>query len=167
MAEKDKVEKSEEKKSEILEPDETELKEERKEEIEEIPKEKVQKEEKPKKKAPEKEKPKEEETKKGEPKEEPVIEEPEEFEDLEIVAEKMFTINLGRVWVAKPKKRAPRAINTIKEYMKRHMKSDDIVITNEVNEQIWSRGIEKPPRRVKVRAVKDNENRVIVFPIKG
>jgi large subunit ribosomal protein L31e len=166
MAEKDKVEKSRKTKSEILEPEETKLKEERKETIEDMPKEKAPKEEEPKKKDPEKEKPKEEETKK-EPKEEPITEEPEEFEDLEIVAEKMFTINLGRVWIAKPKKRAPRAINAIKEYMKRHMKSDDIVITNEVNEQIWSRGIEKPPRRVKVRAVKDNENRVIVFPIKG
>jgi large subunit ribosomal protein L31e len=158
MVEKDKVKESEKTKSETLEPEEITLKE----ELEEMPKEKAPEEEKLKEKVPKKEKHKEEEIKKEEQKEEPAG-----FEDLEIVSEKMFTINLGRVWVAKPKRRAPRAINTVKEYMKRHMKSDDIVITNEVNEQIWSRGIEKPPRRVKVRAVKDNENRVIVFPIKG
>ena len=163
MVEKDKVKGSGKIKSETLEPEEIKLKE----ELEEMPKEKAPEEEKSKEKAPKKEKPKEEEIKKEEPKEEPAIEEPAEFEDLEIVSEKMFTINLGRVWIAKPKRRAPRAINTVKEYMKRHMKSDDIVITNEINEQIWSKGIGKPPRRIKVRAVKDNENRVIVFPIKG
>ncbi|MCW3974763.1 MAG: 60S ribosomal protein L31 [Candidatus Bathyarchaeota archaeon] len=158
MVEKDKIKGNGKTKSEILEPEEIKLKE----ELEEMPKEKAPKEEKPTEKVPKKEKPKEEEIKKEEPKEEPA-----EFEDLEIVSEKMFTINLGRVWIAKPKRRAPRAINTVKEYMKRHMKSDDIVITNEINEQIWSKGIGKPPRRIKVRAVKDNENRVIVFPIKG
>lgn len=163
MVEKDKVKRSRKTKSETLESEERKPKE----ELEEMVEEKAPKEEKPKEKIPKKEKPKKEELKKEEPKEVPDVEEPEEFEDLEIVSEKMFTINLGRVWIAKPKKRAPRAIKTVKEYMKRHMKSDDIVITNEINEQIWSKGIGKPPRRIRVRAVKDNENRVIVFPIKG
>ena len=98
--------------------------------------------------------------------EKPVAEEAEEFEDLEIVSEKMLTINFGKVWIAPRKKRAPKAIKVMKEYMKRHMKAEDIIISNEINDQVWSRGIEKPPRKLKVRAVKDKENRVIVFPIK-
>ena len=50
--------------------------------------------------------------------------------------------------------------------MKRHMKADDVIISNEVNEQVWARGIQKPPRKLTVRAVKDKENKVLIFPIK-
>lgn len=109
------------------------------------------------------EKSKEEEPKK----EKPITEEAEETEELEIVAEKMFTINFRKVWITPRKKRAPRAIEVMKEYMKRHMKAENIIISNEINEQVWSKGIEKPPRKLKVRAVKDKENRVIVFPTKA
>ncbi len=106
------------------------------------------------------------ESKKVDSEKETVAEE-EEIEELEIISENMFTVNLGRVWIAPTKKRAPRAINVLKEYVKRHMKSEEIVISNEVNEQIWAKGIEKPPRRLRIRAVKDKENRVIVFPSKS
>ena len=40
------------------------------------------------------------------------------------------------------------------------MKPENIVITNELNEEIWSRGIEKPPRKIRVKAVKDKEGTV-------
>ena len=98
--------------------------------------------------------------------EEPVTKEAEGYEDLEIVSEKMFTIPFRKVWITPRKKRAPKAIRVIRDYMKRHMKAENIIISNEINEQVWSKGIEKPPRKLKVRAVKDKENRVIVFPIK-
>ena len=105
--------------------------------------------------------------KKEEPKKEkPVVEKAEEAEELEIVSERLFTINFRMVWITPRKKRAARAIKVMKEYMKRHMKAEDIIISNEINEQVWSKGIEKPPRKLRVRAVKDKENRVIVFPIK-
>jgi large subunit ribosomal protein L31e len=46
----------------------------------------------------------------------------------------------------------------------KHMKIDDdsIKITNEVNEKIWARGIQKPPRKIKVRVTKDSEGIVTV-----
>ena len=50
------------------------------------------------------------------------------------------------------------------------MKADDedsIVISNEVNERIWSRGIEKPPRRIRVRVTKDREGLVRVYLAEG
>ena len=50
-------------------------------------------------------------------------------------------------------KRAPRAIRMLKEYIVKHTKADFIVITNELNEFMWKRGIEKPPRKIKVRAI--------------
>ncbi len=38
-----------------------------------------------------------------------------------------------------------------------------IIISNEVNEKIWSRGIEKPPRNLRIRAAKDEEDNVTIF----
>ena len=52
-----------------------------------------------------------------------------------------------------PYRRAPRAINMLKEFIVKHTKADFVVITNELNEFIWKRGIQKPPRKVKVRAI--------------
>jgi large subunit ribosomal protein L31e len=125
-------------------------------------KEKKSKEEKPKKQEPVKEEP----VKKDAQKPEVEAEKPEEIEDLEIVAEKTYTINLRDVWTAPRNKRSPKAIKALKEYMKRHMKAEDVIISNEVNEQVWARGIQKPPRKLTVRAVKDKENKVLIFPIK-
>jgi large subunit ribosomal protein L31e len=46
------------------------------------------------------------------------------------------------------------------------MKAEDVAISNEINSAIWSRSINKPPRKITVRAVKDKEGKVIVYPAK-
>jgi large subunit ribosomal protein L31e len=38
-----------------------------------------------------------------------------------------------------------------------------LIISEEVNEKIWGKGIEKPPRRIKVRATKDKDGNVTVY----
>ncbi|MCG3216601.1 MAG: 50S ribosomal protein L31e [Candidatus Heimdallarchaeota archaeon] len=52
-----------------------------------------------------------------------------------------------------PYKRTPRAIRMLKEYIFKHTKANEIIITNELNEFMWKRGIQKPPRKIKVRAI--------------
>jgi large subunit ribosomal protein L31e len=52
-----------------------------------------------------------------------------------------------------PYRRTPRAIRMLKEYIFKHTKADFVVISNELNEFMWSRGIQKPPRRIQVRAI--------------
>jgi large subunit ribosomal protein L31e len=47
------------------------------------------------------------------------------------------------------------------------MKAEEVSLSNEVNSVIWARGINKPPRKVKVRAVKDKEGKVVVYPAKA
>jgi large subunit ribosomal protein L31e len=42
-----------------------------------------------------------------------------------------------------------------------------LVVSNEVNLRIWSRGIEKPPRKIRVRAAKDKEGNVTVYLAEG
>ncbi|OGD53036.1 50S ribosomal protein L31e [Candidatus Bathyarchaeota archaeon RBG_13_38_9] len=86
---------------------------------------------------------------------------------MEIVDEKFYTINLRDVWNAPRIKRAPKAVKLVKDFVKRRMKVDDVKISNAVNEEIWKRSIKKPPRKIKIRAVKDKEGQVIVFHPKG
>ncbi|MEM3696607.1 MAG: 50S ribosomal protein L31e [Candidatus Bathyarchaeia archaeon] len=114
-------------------------------------------------------------SKEEEAKQPPREERPEE----EIVEERIYTIPLGRAWIGPQRKRAPRAMRIIKSFLIKHMKLEKreegeeeeapkrLIISNEVNEKIWSRGIEKPPRKVRVRAAKDKEGNVTVYLAEG
>jgi large subunit ribosomal protein L31e len=97
-------------------------------------------------------------------------------EEAEIVEERTYTIPLQRALVRPPKKRAPRAMQLIKAFITKHMKlavtvSEEeeeeelpqLVISKEVNEKIWDKGIEKPPRKIRVRAAKDKDGNVTVY----
>lgn len=76
-------------------------------------------------------------------------------EEGELVLERTYIIPLRKVYhITSRRKRAARAIRFLREFIKRHMKCDVVKISNEVNEYIWSRGIEKPPRKIKVKALK-------------
>jgi len=86
-----------------------------------------------------------------------------EEKEVEVVEERLYTLNLRKVFITPRKKRAARAIRVIKEFIKRHMKPEEVLITNEVNEKIWERGAEQPPRKIKIKAVKDKEGKVTVF----
>ncbi|MEM2851260.1 MAG: 50S ribosomal protein L31e [Candidatus Bathyarchaeia archaeon] len=85
----------------------------------------------------------------------------------EIVEERIYTIPLRRAWIVPRKERTPKAIKVIRSFIKRHMKTDSIILSREVNELIWSRGIEKPPRRIRVRAAKNKEGVVKVHVAEG
>ena len=101
-------------------------------------------------------------------------------EEEEFVEERVYTIPLGKAWVRPPKKRAPRAIQMIRAFVTKHMKLamrveeeeekeelPKLKISNDVNEKIWGRGIEKPPRKIRVRAAKDKDGNVTVFLAEG
>ncbi len=90
-----------------------------------------------------------------------------EIEEKEIVEERIYTIPLSRAWVSPRKRRAPRATRLVKSFIQRHMKPEVLVVDNEVNERIWSRGIQKPPRNIRVRAVKDREGVVTLYLAEG
>ncbi len=88
-------------------------------------------------------------------------------EEIEVVEEKLYTVNFRKAWITPRGKRTPRAVRMLREFVKRHMKTEDVIISNEINEKLWSRSIKKPPRRMRVRVVKDKEGNVIVFPVQG
>jgi large subunit ribosomal protein L31e len=95
-------------------------------------------------------------------------EEAEGEEEIEVVEERIYTIPLRHVWVVTPRgKRAPRAVRDVRDFVARHMKAEEVAISNEVNAALWARSINKPPRKITVRAVKDKEGKVIVYPSKA
>jgi large subunit ribosomal protein L31e len=75
---------------------------------------------------------------------------------------RVYTINLGRAWITPQHKRTDRVINMIREFAEKHMKSDEIKLEQDLNRQIWSRGKTNPPRKVRVKMVKDEDGVVTV-----
>lgn len=80
--------------------------------------------------------------------------------------ERILNIPLRKTKTVPRTKRAKRAITEIKEYVMRHLKAEekDIWIDGRLNELIWSRGIQKPPSMVKVKAIKFEDGLVEVSP---
>ena len=58
--------------------------------------------------------------------------------------------------------RSPKAVRIVREFLMKHMKSEDIKIDNSVNEKIWERGIQKVPPKIKVKATKEEDGFVSV-----
>jgi large subunit ribosomal protein L31e len=58
--------------------------------------------------------------------------------------------------------RSPKAVRLVREFLKKHMKSEDIKIDNSVNEKIWERGIQKVQPKIKVKATKEEDGSVSV-----
>jgi large subunit ribosomal protein L31e len=91
----------------------------------------------------------------------------EKEEEIEIVEEKFYDLNLRRIWTAPREKRTPRAVRYVRQYAAQRMKTDNVSLSEETNSLLWNRGISKPPRKIRIRVVKDKEGKVIVFPGEG
>ncbi len=98
----------------------------------------------------------------------------------EIVEERIYTVPLGKARIVPPNKRTSRAMRMVRSFIIKHMKLEarkegeaeeeepkKLIISNEVNERMWKRGIEKPPRKIRVRAAKDKEGNVTVYLAEG
>jgi len=71
-------------------------------------------------------------------------------------------------------------VRIVKNFVQKHMKIEAkvatreeaeeagrLVISEEVNRKLWSKGIEKPPRNIRVRAVKDKEGTITLYLAEG
>ncbi|MFH1785664.1 MAG: 50S ribosomal protein L31e [Candidatus Micrarchaeota archaeon] len=72
--------------------------------------------------------------------------------------ERIYIVPLGDAYEAKRNKRAPKAVKILRAFITRHMKADGekIIISEKLNKFIWTRSIQKPPRKIKVRLIKDD-----------
>lgn len=80
--------------------------------------------------------------------------------------ERVYTVPLTVTKQVPKTKRAPRAIKEIKEFVRKHMAEElpedeekkgekkDVWVDYRLNELIWSRGIEHPPSKVRIKAIR-------------
>jgi len=81
--------------------------------------------------------------------------------------ERVYTIPLGKVLLSQSQHRAVRAINMIREFARKHMKTQEIKIDEEVAHLIWSRGVRSPPRKIRVRMTKTDDGFILVSNYEG
>ena len=75
---------------------------------------------------------------------------------------KIYTVNLAKAWDTPKYRRTDRVINIIKEFTERHMQTDKVKIDQDLNRHIWSRGKKNPPRKIRLRMVKEDDDTVVV-----
>lgn len=77
--------------------------------------------------------------------------------------EREYIIPLRKAWLKVPEyERTPRAIKAIKKFIAKHMKVPErdtkkVKLDVYFNNELWFRGIRKPPAKIKVRAVKEGD----------
>ncbi|MCC7553694.1 MAG: 50S ribosomal protein L31e [Methanobacteriaceae archaeon] len=71
--------------------------------------------------------------------------------------ERVYTIPLRNAKRVQRTIRAPRAIREIKNFLIKHMKAEEVIIDPSINEEVWTRGIQKIPSKITVKATKDDD----------
>lgn len=75
--------------------------------------------------------------------------------------ERTYTIPLRKEWLKAPKyRRAKKAASAVKEFLIKHMKSEDIKLGRYLNEDLWKHGMKNPPSRIKINVIKDEKGTV-------
>ena len=75
---------------------------------------------------------------------------------------RIYTVNLAKAWDTPKYRRTDRVINIIKEFTQRHIQTDKVKIDQDLNRHIWSRGKKNPPRKIRLRMVKEDDDTVVV-----
>lgn len=72
-----------------------------------------------------------------------------------------YVVPLRRKTKLAPKwRRSKKAVSVLKDFIEKHMKTDNVIICRELNEKIWENGIKNPPGKVSVVALKTQINGV-------
>jgi large subunit ribosomal protein L31e len=74
------------------------------------------------------------------------------------IPERTYTVPLRREWLKVPRyRRAKKAAIALREFLQRHMKSEDVKLGKELNLELWKHGMRNPPHHVKLTALKDEK----------
>ena len=85
-------------------------------------------------------------------------------EEKKVVLTREYVINLRRAYEVSRTKRAKYAVGLIRRFVARHLKVEPkaVKIGQKLNVALWSRSIEKPPRRVRVTVEKLSDGTTVV-----
>ncbi len=77
----------------------------------------------------------------------------EKKEEKKLENEKIFTVPFRKAYDSERTKRAKKATALLREFLQKHMKSEDVKIGDSLNKAVWARGIQKPPHKIRIHAV--------------
>lgn len=88
---------------------------------------------------------------------------PKKEEASKTILERVYNIPLRRETLKVPPfRKANKAVKTVRQFVSKHMKSENVVIGKYLNLRIWNHGAKNPPHHVKVNAAKDDKGKVFV-----
>src|SRR5918995_1653143 len=67
---------------------------------------------------------------------------------------RIYTINFGKALLTPRYRRTDRVVNMIREFARKHMKTDEVKLDQELNRHVWKKGKANPPRRLRVKMMK-------------
>ena len=72
--------------------------------------------------------------------------------------ERTYNVPLRKEYMKAPRwNRTKKAVTALRQFLAKHMKSEEVLLSKELNEFLWKHGIQNPPHHVKVKAVKDDK----------
>ena len=84
-------------------------------------------------------------------------------ETAKAVLERVYNVPLRREYMKVPKwRRTEKAVKALRQFVAKHMKSDNVILSKYVNKELWKNGIKNPPHHVKISAKKDDVGKVMV-----
>ncbi len=70
-----------------------------------------------------------------------------------------YVVPLRRRTSTAPKwRRSKKAVSVLKDFIRKHMKTENVIVCNDLNEYVWSKGGKNPPGKVEVIALKTKVN---------
>lgn len=58
-------------------------------------------------------------------------------------------------------RRTKRAVTALRNFLKKHMKTEVVKISKEINDKLWQHGIKNPPHHIKVTVTKNEKGEAI------
>lgn len=84
-------------------------------------------------------------------------------ESSKVILERVYVIPLRRETLKVPNfKKANKAMRAVREFIAKHMKTQNVFVGKYLNLKIWKHGAKNPPGKVKVNATKDDKGKVVV-----
>jgi large subunit ribosomal protein L31e len=78
--------------------------------------------------------------------------------ETKTVIERTYNVPLRKEYRKVPRwQRTKKAVSALRQFLSKHMKSDNVKISKELNQKVWKHGIKNPPHHVKITVTKDSE----------
>ncbi|MEK6943767.1 MAG: 50S ribosomal protein L31e [Nanoarchaeota archaeon] len=83
-------------------------------------------------------------------------------EESKQVLERTYIIPLrSKTLKVPPYRKAKKAVRAVREFLTKHMKSEDVYLGRHLNMKLWEHGMKNPPHHIKVTVTKDDKGKVV------